>query len=66
VTAKVYNLAGRLVQVLCEKHPMNPGRNVVEWNGQDRTNSICPSGLYIVTVQASGQLATKTVMINNQ
>jgi hypothetical protein len=66
VTAKVYNLSGRLVRVLCENHPMNPGRNVVEWNGYDYYNAICPSGLYIVTIEAAGSMATKQIVVLNE
>jgi flagellar hook assembly protein FlgD len=66
VTAKVYNLAGRFVQVLCENRPMNPGSNTIEWNGGDYNGEHCPSGLYIICVQANGQTATKTVMVVNK
>jgi hypothetical protein len=66
VTAKVYNLAGRLVETVCENLPMNPGRQPIEWNGRDQSGNPCPSGLYIICVQASGQTATKTVMVVNK
>jgi ligand-binding sensor domain-containing protein len=66
ITAKVYNLAGRLVKELCENRSMNPGRNAIEWDGKDYTNSHCSSGLYIITVEGDGELVTKTVMIANK
>jgi hypothetical protein len=66
VTAKVYNLAGRLVRVLCENHPMNSGRNTVEWNGSDYNGKRCSSGMYLICVQANGRTATKTVMVVNR
>lgn len=66
VTAKIYNLAGRLVQTLCENAPMNPGRNALEWNGRDRNGYPAPSGMYLICVQASGRTETKTVVVVNQ
>jgi len=66
VTAKVYNLSGRLVRALCENQSMNPGRNVIEWNGRDYNNTICSSGLYIVTIESAGSMATKQVVVMNE
>jgi ligand-binding sensor domain-containing protein len=67
VTAKVYNLAGRLVRVLCENHSMNAGNNVVTWNGHNHDDrEICTTGLYIVTIEAAGVMARKTVMVLNK
>jgi hypothetical protein len=66
VTAKVYNLAGRLVQVLLENHPSNPGSNVIEWNGRNDAGQQCPSGLYVICLEAAGNVKTKTVMISNR
>jgi hypothetical protein len=66
VTTKVYNLAGRLVRRLCENQPMPSGRNALEWNGHDRNGKLCPSGMYLICVQANGRTATKTVMVVNQ
>ena len=65
-TVKVYNLSGRLVRALCENRSMNPGRNVIEWNGRDYNNTICSSGLYIVTIEAAGSMATKQVVVLNE
>jgi len=66
VTAKVYNLAGRLVSVLCENRLMPTGRNAIDWDGRDYYRTICPSGLYLVTIEAAGRLAKKTVMVLNE
>jgi ligand-binding sensor domain-containing protein len=63
VTAKVYHLSGRQVRILCEGRMMNAGRNAIEWNGRDYNNLICPSGLYIVAIEAAGLMKTKTVMV---
>jgi ligand-binding sensor domain-containing protein len=66
VTIKVYNLSGRLVRALCENRSMNSGRNVIEWNGRDYNNTICSSGLYIVTIESAGNMATKQVVVMNE
>lgn len=66
VTAKVYNLAGRLVRVLCENHFMNAGRNAIDWDGCDEVQNVCASGLYVVTIQAETHLTTKTVVVMNK
>jgi len=66
VTVKIYNLAGRLVQVICENEMMNAGRNAVHWEGDDYGRNKCPSGMYLICLEAAGKTATKTVMVSNQ
>jgi len=66
ITAKIYNLAGRLVQTVSENHAMNAGRNALEWNGRDRDGRLCPSGMYLICLQAQGRTETKTVLVVNQ
>jgi len=66
VKMKVYNLAGRLVKVLCENEMMNAGRNAVHWEGDDYGRNKCPSGMYLICLEAAGKTATKTVMVVNQ
>lgn len=66
VSVKVYNLAGRLIKNIEQKLPLLTGRNVVVWDGRDYSGNICPTGLYIVTVQTSSNISRKTVMISNK
>ncbi len=66
VTIKVYNLAGRLVKSLRENQMMNAGRNAIEWDGCDDHPRKCPSGMYLICLQAAGKTATKTVIVVNQ
>jgi len=66
VTIKVYNAAGRLVKVLIENRFLPPGNHVVEWNGTDRSNKFCASGMYIVFIEAGNKTATKTCMVLNE
>jgi hypothetical protein len=65
VTMKVYNLAGRLVRTLCENALMNSGRNAVDWHGEDYDRNTCPSGMYLICLEAAGETVTKTVMVVN-
>ena len=66
VTVKVFNLAGRLVRTLKENETMTPGMNPIAWDGKDYYGYICTSGMYVVTIQAEGKNATKTVMVMNK
>ncbi len=66
VTIKIYNPAGRLVNVLLENERMSHGNNVVYWDGKDQQGEFCVSGLYIVTIQAEEKMATKTVVVLNK
>ncbi len=53
VRIQVYNLAGRLVDTIWDQ-PMNAGVNAVAWDGKDRDERFCPSGLYIIVIQSNG------------
>ena len=66
VTVRVYNLAGRLKRIVVENRSMNPGMNVVEWDGKDGNGHVVVSGLYIVTVQDDARFAKKTVSVLNR
>ena len=63
VSIKVYNLAGRLVRVLLKNEELRAGNNPIEWDGRDYNGNICPSDLYIVTIETEKEVKTKTVMI---
>ena len=39
---------------------------IIFWNGKDRNGQICPTGIYIITVESAEKLKTKTVMISNK
>lgn len=63
VRLQVYNLAGRLVKTICNE-PMRAGVNAVPWDGRDKNGEVCPTGLYIVTIESSGfQAPLKTVKV---
>jgi len=63
VSIKIYNLAGRLVRVLLENEHLRADNKSIEWDGRDYNGNICPSDLYIVTIESAKKVKTKTVMI---
>lgn len=65
VRIRVYNLAGRLVDTICDRS-LSAGVNAVDWNGRDQDDQFCPSGLYILTIESRVLNATKKVMVLNQ
>jgi hypothetical protein len=65
VTIEVYNMAGRLVRTLCSDQTMGPGTMVELWNGKDNQGRLCPSGLYIVIIDAGGNQDRLTLSVLN-
>ena len=67
-SVKIYNLSGRLKRTLVPEENIMPlkGINAIEWDGRDDNGNVCPSGLYIITVEAERDVMTKTVMISNK
>ncbi|MCI0697310.1 T9SS type A sorting domain-containing protein [candidate division KSB1 bacterium] len=66
VTVKIYNVAGRLKRTLRENVSLQVGTNAIEWDGRDDDGKVCVSGLYIVTIEAQGNVKTKTVAVLNK
>jgi hypothetical protein len=50
VSARVYDLAGRLVRVLETARPFTAGKHDLHWNGTDDGGSNVASGVYLVRV----------------
>lgn len=65
VDIKIYNSAGRLIDSVCENVLFHHGVQVEYWDGRDFNGNTCPSGLYIVTVQADAKMKTRTVVVMN-
>jgi len=63
VTIHIYSRGGRLERVLKKDATLNPGVNVVPWDGRDDDGKIVPSGLYIVVLTAEGKKLNKTVAV---
>lgn len=51
VSVRVFNLSGRLVRTVFEGG-MGRGLQAVSWNGRDRDNQFCPTGLYIMAIDS--------------
>jgi hypothetical protein len=63
VSIRIYNPAGRLKRVLSENEFMQNGSNVIIWNGRDQESRLVASGIYIVCVEAEGEVATQPVLV---
>ena len=66
VRIEIYNRSGQLQTVLVSGRTMNGGRNVVTWGGRDHEDQPVRSGLYIVSIEAGGKRARKTVAVVNR
>jgi ligand-binding sensor domain-containing protein len=56
VTVRVYNRAGRLVREVVSGASFSAGSNLVRWDGADRSGRIVPDGIYLVSVEAFGDV----------
>ena len=65
VTVEVYNIAGRLERTICRDKVMGPGNMVEMWNGRDNKGRLCPTGLYIVLIDAGGNENKLTLSVLN-
>ena len=66
VTARIFNLSGKIKRTIKPENSMGPGKNVIVWDGKDFDGSIVPSGLYIVTLEASESILRTTVGVLNR
>ena len=66
VTARIFNLSGRIKRTLNSDLPFGPGHNVLVWDGKDMDGKVVPSGLYIVTLERSGPMLRTTVGVLNR
>jgi hypothetical protein len=55
VTVRVYNRAGRLMREVMAGRTLEPGANLVWWDGRDSGGGVVEDGLYVVTIEALGQ-----------
>ena len=66
VTARIFNLSGKIKRTIKPEHSLGPGSNVIVWDGKDFDGSIVPSGLYIVTLESSDTILRTTVGVLNR
>jgi len=63
VNLHVYDVSGRLVDVLLDDRIARQGRNEVVWRGRDTSGRRLPSGTYFYRLEAGGYGETKSVTL---
>lgn len=63
VQLRVYDVSGRLVEVLLDGHIASQGRNEVIWRGRDMDGRIAPAGLYFYRLEAADRVETKRMTL---
>ena len=66
VTARIFNLSGRLKRTLKPEIAKQAGHQVMNWDGTDRNGDVVPSGLYIVTLEKGDTVLRTTVGVLNR
>lgn len=66
VTARIFNIAGRLKKTIKPEFPLPIGSNVLSWDGTDENGNVVTSGLYIVTLEVNGSILKTTVGVLNR
>jgi hypothetical protein len=66
VTARIFNLSGRLKKTIKPEIPGQSGHQVMNWDGKDSNGNVVPSGLYIVTLEKSDIILRTTVGVLNR
>jgi len=63
VSLRVYDMSGRLVDVLVDGEIARQGRNEVVWRGRDQTGRQLPSGPYVYRLEAGSFSETKRMTL---
>ena len=63
VNLSVYDVRGRLVDVLIDDEIAGAGRNEIVWRGRDRRGRELPSGTYFYRLEAGGFSETKRMTL---
>ena len=66
VTARIFDLSGKIKRTLKPEQTLGPGNNIIIWNGKDSNGDVVASGLYIVTVESSASMLKTTVGVLNR
>ena len=66
VTARIFNLSGRLKRVITPDFATQAGNQIIQWDGRDSNKEIVPSGLYIVTLEKNDTVLRTTVGVLNR
>ena len=63
VTLRVFDIAGRLVDVLVEGEDMPAGTHTATWTGRDSQGRAMPSGTYVYRLEADGFVETRRMTL---
>ena len=66
VTARIFNLSGRLKRIIEPEFSSEPGHQIMSWDGKDSNGKTVPSGLYIVTLEKEDGILRTTVGVLNR
>ena len=67
ITARIFNLSGRLKRVIEPEVSNNiSGNQVLAWDGRDFDGKVVKSGLYIVTLEKESTILKTTVGVLNR
>lgn len=63
VTLRVYDMSGRLVDILMNDETATEGRNEVLWNGRDLTGRVVSAGVYFYSLESASFRETKRMTL---
>ena len=63
VSLRVYDVAGRLVEIMFDDEIGQSGRNAIVWNGRDAAGRIMPAGVYYYRLEAGTYVETKRMTL---
>ena len=63
VSLRVYDIGGRLIDVLMNNQMANQGRNEATWRGRDMNGREAPAGIYFYRLEAGGYSETKRMAL---
>jgi beta-glucanase (GH16 family) len=60
---RIFDVSGRLVDVLLDDQAAAPGRHEVVWRGRDLSGRAVPAGIYLYRLEAGSQVVTKRMTL---
>ncbi len=63
VSLCVYDISGRLVDILLDDQAASQGHNEIVWRGRDRNGRVVPAGVYFYRLEAGSFSETKRMML---
>ena len=63
VSLSVFDVSGRLVDVLLDNTSASEGRNEVVWRGRDKGGRVVPAGVYFYRLTAGSYSETKRMVL---